>query len=93
MAQTFFGSVSPYSFIFSGIGGCSVLQHLVLHVDHHGGAGVDHDGSRNVRAPLLDTSRGGLLLVSLFGKVLCGIPNKLHRYMALSISHAVYYLF
>lgn len=63
-----------------------MLQHLVLHVDHHGGAGVDNDGSRNVRAPFLDTSRGGLLLVSLVGKMLHGIPNKLHRYIAFSIS-------
>lgn len=44
-----------------------MLQHPVLPVDRDGGAGVDDDGARDVRAPLLDTQRHRLLLVSRGG--------------------------
>ncbi|CAM9529787.1 unnamed protein product [Hapterophycus canaliculatus] len=39
-----------------------MLQHLVLLVDRHGGAGVDDNGARDVRASLLDSQRHRLLL-------------------------------
>ncbi len=42
-----------------------MLQHLVLLPDRDGGARVDNDRAGNVRAPLLDTPRDCLLLVSL----------------------------
>lgn len=49
----------------SGIQGGSVLQYIFLLANHHGGARVDNDRAGNVRAPLLDTPRGCLLVVSL----------------------------
>lgn len=48
----------------SGIGGGSVLQHSVLLAHRHGGAGVDNHRAGDVRAPLLDTERRRVLVVS-----------------------------